>query len=245
MAGSARRAWRRLVRGDDRPRRPRRRSFFTRSAETSSTIFLILRRMRAPLIVLITIFAVSVLGLTLIPGQDAAGQPTRMGFFDAFYFMSYTATTIGYGEIPHAVHRRAAAVGDGNDLPDRHRVGVRHRVAPHAPAGPCVPSGPRAAALHPYGGPAPGALPADRRVRADRTAARPLAGRSRSPLRRARRLPGARRRARRRFVPRRRTRAGRRRRQSRTPSASPGSSTRSARGCWRSPTTTRSTSSSP
>jgi voltage-gated potassium channel len=25
-----------------------------------------------------------------------------MGFFDAFYFMSYTATTIGYGEIPHA-----------------------------------------------------------------------------------------------------------------------------------------------
>jgi Trk K+ transport system NAD-binding subunit len=57
--------------------------------------------MRAPLIVLITIFAVSVLGLTLIPGRDAAGQATRMGFFDAFYFMSYTATTIGYGEIPH------------------------------------------------------------------------------------------------------------------------------------------------
>jgi Trk K+ transport system NAD-binding subunit len=56
--------------------------------------------MRAPLIVLITIFAVSVLGLTLIPGRDAAGQATRMGFFDAFYFMSYTATTIGYGEIP-------------------------------------------------------------------------------------------------------------------------------------------------
>jgi Trk K+ transport system NAD-binding subunit len=41
-----------------------------------------------------------VLGLTLIPGRDAAGQATRMGFFDAFYFMSYTATTIGYGEIP-------------------------------------------------------------------------------------------------------------------------------------------------
>ncbi|MGA5300292.1 potassium channel family protein [Nucisporomicrobium flavum] len=72
----------------------------TRSAETSSTIFLILRRMRAPLIVLITIFAVSVLGLTLIPGRDEAGHAVRMGFFDAFYFMSYTATTIGYGEIP-------------------------------------------------------------------------------------------------------------------------------------------------
>jgi Trk K+ transport system NAD-binding subunit len=67
----------------------------------SATIFLILRRMRAPLIVLIAIFAISVLGLTLIPGRDAAGQPWRMGFFDAFYFMSYTATTIGYGELPH------------------------------------------------------------------------------------------------------------------------------------------------
>ncbi len=100
MAGPARRARRRLIRGDDRRRRPRWRASFGRTAETSSTIFLILRRMRAPLIVLITIFAVSVLGLTLIPGRDEAGQPTRMGFFDAFYFMSYTATTIGYGEIP-------------------------------------------------------------------------------------------------------------------------------------------------
>ncbi|MEV8503427.1 NAD-binding protein [Actinoplanes sp. NPDC051475] len=100
MAGRARQAWRHLVRGDDRRRPPRRRASFPRSAETSSTIFLILRRMRAPLIVLITIFAVSVLGLTLIPGRDAAGYATRMGFFDAFYFMSYTATTIGYGEIP-------------------------------------------------------------------------------------------------------------------------------------------------
>ena len=24
-----------------------------------------------------------------------------MGFFDAFYFMSYTATTIGFGELPY------------------------------------------------------------------------------------------------------------------------------------------------
>ena len=58
--------------------------------------------MRVPLIVLIVIFAVSVLGLSLIPGQDAQGRPDRMGIFDAFYFMSYTATTIGFGELPHA-----------------------------------------------------------------------------------------------------------------------------------------------
>jgi Trk K+ transport system NAD-binding subunit len=57
--------------------------------------------MRAPLIVLIVIFSVSVTGLTLIPGQPVDGQPTRMTFFDSFYVMSYTATTIGYGEIPN------------------------------------------------------------------------------------------------------------------------------------------------
>jgi voltage-gated potassium channel len=73
-----------------------RRHVTARYAEASPTIFLFMRRMRAPLIVLIVIFAVSVLGLTLIPGANH----TRMGFFDAFYFMSYTATTIGYGEIP-------------------------------------------------------------------------------------------------------------------------------------------------
>jgi voltage-gated potassium channel Kch len=56
--------------------------------------------MRIPLIVLIVIFAVSVLGLSLMPGQDDQGRPDRMGLFDAFYFMSYTATTIGFGELP-------------------------------------------------------------------------------------------------------------------------------------------------
>ncbi|MGK5682755.1 potassium channel family protein [Actinoplanes sp. URMC 104] len=72
-----------------------------RPTEGSPTVFLVLRRMRAPLIVLILIFAISVFGLTLIPGRDDGGNPVHMGFFDAFYFMSYTATTIGYGEIPH------------------------------------------------------------------------------------------------------------------------------------------------
>jgi Trk K+ transport system NAD-binding subunit len=57
--------------------------------------------MRVPLVVLIVIFAVSVLGLSLMPGQDAEGHPARMGLFDSFYFMSYTATTIGFGELPN------------------------------------------------------------------------------------------------------------------------------------------------
>ncbi|WP_079437513.1 potassium channel protein [Zoogloea sp. LCSB751] len=69
----------------------------------TSTIFLVLRRLRAPLLTLIVIFAVSVLGLTLVPGPpDASGMPQRMSFFHATYFLSYTATTIGFGEIPYA-----------------------------------------------------------------------------------------------------------------------------------------------
>src|SRR6478752_3639753 len=43
--------------------------------QASATIFVIMRRMRAPLIILIVIFAISVLGLVLIPGQDLAGHP--------------------------------------------------------------------------------------------------------------------------------------------------------------------------
>lgn len=68
--------------------------------QATATIFLIMRRMRAPLIVLIVIFFVSVVGLALIPGVDAQGRAARMTIFDAFYFMSYTATTIGFGELP-------------------------------------------------------------------------------------------------------------------------------------------------
>ena len=65
-------------------------------------LLLALRRLRAPLIGLILAYAISVLGLALIPGVDAAGQPSEMSFFHAFYVISYTATTIGFGEIPYA-----------------------------------------------------------------------------------------------------------------------------------------------
>ncbi|MFB4203469.1 Glutathione-regulated potassium-efflux system protein KefC [wastewater metagenome] len=61
---------------------------------------LVLRRMRAPLLTLIVAYAVSVLGLVLIEGTTAAGEPYRVDFLHAFYFVSYTATTIGFGELP-------------------------------------------------------------------------------------------------------------------------------------------------
>ena len=71
------------------------------AVQASAPIFLVLRRMRVPLITLILIFAVSVLGLSLITGFDDAGRPYRMSIFDSFYVMSYTATTIGFGELPY------------------------------------------------------------------------------------------------------------------------------------------------
>jgi Trk K+ transport system NAD-binding subunit len=71
------------------------------SSQASSTIFLVMRRMRTPLNTLIVIFFISVVGLTLIPGVDANGQPARISLFESFYFMSYTATTIGFGELPY------------------------------------------------------------------------------------------------------------------------------------------------
>ena len=64
-------------------------------------IFLIFRRMRAPLLILVGTYTVAILGLVLIPGQDAAGDPWHMDFFHAFYFVSFMASTIGFGEIPH------------------------------------------------------------------------------------------------------------------------------------------------
>ncbi|MCF7983747.1 MAG: NAD-binding protein [Thiohalocapsa sp.] len=65
-----------------------------------SIFFMVLRRMRAPLLTLILVYAVAITGLVLIPGLDAGGAPGHMSFFHAFYFVSYMSTTIGFGEIP-------------------------------------------------------------------------------------------------------------------------------------------------
>lgn len=67
-----------------------------------NVFYLMLRRLRLPLIVLITVYAISVVGLTLIPGMDDQGRPWRMDFFHAIYFVSFLGSTIGFGEIPYA-----------------------------------------------------------------------------------------------------------------------------------------------
>jgi len=62
---------------------------------------LIMRQMRVPIIILIIGYSISILGMVLASGIDDQGNPWHMSFFDAFYFVSFTATTIGFGEIPY------------------------------------------------------------------------------------------------------------------------------------------------
>lgn len=64
-------------------------------------LYVLLRRLRAPLITLIVVYAVAILGFTLVPGMDDQGNPWRMDFFHAFYFVSFMGSTIGFGEIPY------------------------------------------------------------------------------------------------------------------------------------------------
>ena len=62
---------------------------------------LILRQMRTPFIVLILGYCITILGMVLTPGLDDQGNEYYMSIFDAIYFVSFTATTIGFGEIPY------------------------------------------------------------------------------------------------------------------------------------------------
>ncbi len=66
-----------------------------------STALLFFRRMRAPLIVLVAAYSIATIGFTLMPGTDDQGNPWRMSLFEAFYVVSYTGSTIGFGEVPH------------------------------------------------------------------------------------------------------------------------------------------------
>ena len=60
-----------------------------------------MRQMRIPIIILIFGYSISILGMVIAPGTDDQGNPWHMSFFDAFYFVSFTATTIGFGELPY------------------------------------------------------------------------------------------------------------------------------------------------
>jgi Trk K+ transport system NAD-binding subunit len=64
-------------------------------------LFILLRRLRYPLAMVVLVYAVAVFGFTLVPGVDPEGRPWTMSFLEAFYFVSILGTTIGLGEVPH------------------------------------------------------------------------------------------------------------------------------------------------
>ena len=68
----------------------------------NNSLWLILHRLRIPFLVIVITYTISITGLLLIPGVDSDGNKYYMSIFDAFYFITYTATTIGFGEIPYA-----------------------------------------------------------------------------------------------------------------------------------------------
>lgn len=88
-----------------RPALRRHHAAVPHPAPSTDALFLALRRMRTPLVAVVAVFTVAVTGLALIPGVDDQGRPHWMSAFDAFYFMAYTATTIGFGEVPYAFTR--------------------------------------------------------------------------------------------------------------------------------------------
>ena len=66
----------------------------------NSSLWIVLQRMRVPFLVLVVSYTISIIGLLLIEGVDNQGNPYQLSIFDAFYFVTYTATTIGFGETP-------------------------------------------------------------------------------------------------------------------------------------------------
>ncbi len=68
------------------------------TSELDRVSMVVLRYMRGPIFALIIVYAIGILGMALIPGQDGE----YMSLFHAFYFFTYTATTTGFGEIPIA-----------------------------------------------------------------------------------------------------------------------------------------------
>jgi uncharacterized membrane protein len=70
------------------------------AVEINRVGFLVLREMRRPIMTLIIVYSVAVLAMTLVPGNTIDGETQHLSIFHAFYFVTYTVTTTGFGEIP-------------------------------------------------------------------------------------------------------------------------------------------------
>ncbi len=67
----------------------------------NSSLFIILQRMRKPFLVITITYTIAIIGFLIIKGVDNEGNPYQLTIFDAFYFVTYTASTIGFGELPY------------------------------------------------------------------------------------------------------------------------------------------------
>ena len=66
----------------------------------NNSLFIILQKMRTPFLTILITYSIAIFGLTFMEGIDGDGNSYYMTIFDAFYFISYMATTIGFGETP-------------------------------------------------------------------------------------------------------------------------------------------------
>lgn len=74
----------------------------TSTSDLDRVTMVVLRHMRKPVFALIIVYAIGISVMALIPATGVDGSPEKMSLFHAFYFFTYTATTTGFGEIPHA-----------------------------------------------------------------------------------------------------------------------------------------------
>ena len=68
----------------------------------NNALWIILQKLRSPLLAIIVTYSIAILGMVLIPTLKENGEIYHLSFFDAFYFVSYMASTIGFGESPYA-----------------------------------------------------------------------------------------------------------------------------------------------
>lgn len=66
----------------------------------NNSLFIILQKMRTPFLTILITYSIAIFGLTFMEGKTSDGESYYMTIFDAFYFISYMATTIGFGETP-------------------------------------------------------------------------------------------------------------------------------------------------
>ena len=105
----------------------------------------VLQLMRGPILVLLCVYAIGITGMTLMPGQDADGNPSHMNLFHSFYFFTYSATTTGFGEIPHAFTDQQRR----DFLGDFYRLIVCHQFHHSAGFAPGIAAGHRRATFRP------------------------------------------------------------------------------------------------